>query len=116
MNTPPMDGRRVPVEVLRGFVADIFAAVPVPADDAQLIADLLIETELRGVVSHGVLQVERYVKNYKEGMTNTHPEIKVLREGPTTAALSGEGGWGSLWAPRRCGWRLTRPSRPGWGR
>jgi LDH2 family malate/lactate/ureidoglycolate dehydrogenase len=98
MNTPPMDGRRVPVEVLRGFVADIFAAVPVPADDAQLIADLLIETELRGVVSHGVLQVERYVKNYKEGMTNTHPEIKVLREGPTTAALSGEGGAGD-----RCG-------------
>ena len=94
MNTPPTDGRRVPVEVLRGFVADIFAAVPVPADDAQLIADLLIETELRGVASHGVLQVERYVENYKEGMTNTHPEIKILREGPTTAALSGEGGLG----------------------
>ena len=59
MNTPPADGRRVPVEELRGLVAEIFAAVPVPAADAQLIADLLIDTELRGLVSHGVLQGER---------------------------------------------------------
>jgi len=94
MNTPPADGRRVPVEELRGLVAEIFAAVPVPAADAQLIADLLIDTELRGVVSHGVLQVERYVTNFREGMTNTHPQVKVLREGPTTAALSAEGGLG----------------------
>ncbi|MCH2662589.1 Ldh family oxidoreductase, partial [bacterium] len=65
MNAPPSDGRRVPVEDLRDFVAGIFAAVPVPAADAVLIADLLIDTELRGVVSHGVLQVERYVTNFK---------------------------------------------------
>ena len=94
MNAPPSDGRRVPVEDLRDFLVSIFAAVPVPAEDAMLIADLLIDTELRGVVSHGVLQVERYVTNFKEGMTNTHPEVKVLREGPTTAALSAEGGLG----------------------
>ena len=94
MNAPPSDGRRVPVEDLRDFVAGIFAAVPVPVADAVLIADLLIDTELRGVVSHGVLQVERYVTNFKDGMTNTHPAVKVLREGPTTAALSAEGGLG----------------------
>ena len=29
MNAPPSDGRRVPVEDLRDFVAGIFAAVPV---------------------------------------------------------------------------------------
>ena len=94
MNTPPNNGRRVPAEILRDFVGEIFAAVPVPPDDARLIAELLIDTELRGVVSHGVLQVERYVKNYKEQMTNTQPTIRILREGPTTAALSGDGGLG----------------------
>ena len=96
MNVPPTDGIRVPVEPLRELVAGIFASVPVPEDHARLIADLLIDTELRGVVSHGVQQVERYVRSYQAGTTNTDPNVQVLREGPATAALNGDGGLGMI--------------------
>ena len=96
MNVPPTDGIRVPVEPLRELAADIFARVPVPEDHARLIADRLIDTELRGVVSHGVGQVERYVRSYQAGTTNTHPDVRVLREGPATAALDGDGGLGMI--------------------
>ena len=96
MNIPPQDGIRVPVEALRGLVATIFEKVPISPEHARLIADLLIDTELRGVVSHGVMQVERYVRSYQEGKTNTHPEIRVLKEGPVTAALDGNGGLGMI--------------------
>lgn len=96
MNIPPADGIRVPVENLRRLVRDIYAAVPIPPEHAHLIADLLIDTELRGVVSHGVMQVERYVRAYQEGRTNPDPRTRVLREGPVTAALSGDGGLGMI--------------------
>jgi LDH2 family malate/lactate/ureidoglycolate dehydrogenase len=96
MNIPPKDGIRVPVESLRHLVRDIYAAVPIPMEHAHLIADLLIDTELRGVVSHGVMQVERYVRAFQEGRTNPDPRIRILREGPVTAALSGDGGLGMI--------------------
>ena len=100
MNFPPTDGIRVAVEDLRELVAGIFRRVPIPEDHAQLIADLLIDTELRGVVSHGVGQVERYVRSYQEGRTNTHPNVRVLKEGPVTVALSGDGGLGMIVATK----------------
>ncbi len=94
MNVPPVDGTRVAATDLRTLVGDIFKEVPIPEEHALLIAELLVDTDLRGVVSHGVLQVDRYVRSYQEGKTNTHPQIRVLREGPVTAALSGDGGLG----------------------
>lgn len=94
MNVPPTDGITVDPEALRTLVAGIFGAVPVPEEHAELFARLLVDTDLRGVVSHGVLQVERYVRGFQEGTINPFPEIEVLREGPATAALSGGGGLG----------------------
>lgn len=100
MNIPPTDGIRVPVEKLRILVRDIYTAVPIPPEHARLIADLLIDTELRGVVSHGVMQVERYVRGYQEGTINPDPQIRVLRESSVPAALSGDGGLGMIVATK----------------
>jgi len=100
MNVPPTDGIRVAVEDLRRLVACIFGKVPIPQDHAQLIADLLIDTELRGRVSHGVVLVERYVRNYQQGQINTHPNVQVLTEGPVTAAISGDGCLGMIVATK----------------
>jgi LDH2 family malate/lactate/ureidoglycolate dehydrogenase len=100
VNVPPTDGIRVPVEDLRRLVSRIYEAVPLPLEHARLIADLLVDTELRGVVSHGVAQVERYVRSFQERRANPDPSIKVLHESPTTAALSGDGGLGMIVATR----------------
>ncbi len=115
MNVPPTDGKRVPVEDLRRLVSEIYQAVPLPGEHAGLIADLLIDTELRGVVSHGVLQVERYVRSFQEGRTNPDPSIRVLHEGPTTAALSGDGGLGMIVAARAMQMAIARAKELGVG-
>ena len=100
MNVSPTDGIRVPAEDLRALVVDIFVKVPIPGEHAELIAALLVDTDLRGVVSHGVNSVERYVRSFQEGKANTHPQVQVLKEGPVTAALSGDGGMGMMVAAR----------------
>jgi len=115
MNVPPTDGIRVPVEDLRELVACIFRKVPVPEEHARLIADLLVDTELRGVVSHGVAAVERYVRSYQEGRTNTHPEVRVLKEGPVTAALSGDGGLGMIVGTRAMRLAIAKARETGVG-
>lgn len=96
MNTPPPDATFIAVESLRAFLYQLFARVPIPEAHAQLVADLLIDTDLRGVTSHGVVQVERYIRGYQEGRCNKTPEIEMLKEGGATAALNGDGGLGFI--------------------
>lgn len=115
MNVPPKDGFRVPVEELRGLVRAIYEAVPLPAEHARLIADLLVDTELRGAVSHGVMQVERYVRSFQEGRANPDPTIRVLHEGPATAALSGDGGLGMIVATRAMQMAIAKAKECGVG-
>jgi len=115
MNVPPTDGIRVPVEDLRGLVACIFKKVPIPEAHAQLIANLLIDTELRGVVSHGVRQVERYVRSYQTDRTNSHPNVRVLKEGPVTAALTGDGGLGMIVATKATQMAIAKAREMGVG-
>ena len=115
MNVPPKDGIRVPVEDLRRLVREIYEAVPLPPEHARLIADLLVDTELRGVVSHGVMQVERYVRSFQEGRANPDPTIRVLREGPATAALNGDGGLGMIVATQAMQMAIARAKELGVG-
>jgi len=115
MNIPPEDGRRLPVEELRSLVAEIFLAVPIAEEHARLIADLLIDTELRGVVSHGVQNVERYTRSFQNGGLNTRPETRTLSEGPVTAALSGEGGLGMIAATQAMRMAVTKARELGVG-
>jgi LDH2 family malate/lactate/ureidoglycolate dehydrogenase len=115
MNIAPTDGIRVPMENLRTLVADIFKKVPIPEEHAELIAELLVDTDLRGVVSHGVNSVERYVRSFQEGKANTHPDVQVLREGPVTAALSGDGGMGMMVANRAMGLAIAKAKELGVG-
>ena len=91
MNTAPTDGVVVDAVELRRLVEQIFIAVPIPEEHADVIAQMLVDTDLRGVVSHGVTSVERYVRVFQERTTNPNPKIKLLAEGSATAALSGVG-------------------------
>ena len=108
MNVPPTDGIRVAVPDLEELVVEIFKAVPIPEDHARLIAAKLVECDLRGVVSHGVLQVHRYVRSFQDGSVNPNPRIRVLQEGPATAALTGDGGLGYLVATRAMEMAIAR--------
>jgi LDH2 family malate/lactate/ureidoglycolate dehydrogenase len=115
MNVPPTDGVTVHPQVLQKLVGDIFGAVPVPEEHAELIARLLVDTDLRGVVSHGVLQVERYARGFQKRTINPLPEIEVLRDGPATAALSGDGGLGIVVASEAMGMAIEKARACGVG-
>ena len=42
------------IDVLRQFMKDVFVGLEVPDEDAEIIADVLITSDLRGVDSHGM--------------------------------------------------------------
>jgi LDH2 family malate/lactate/ureidoglycolate dehydrogenase len=89
------------VDDLRAFTEAVFRAVGVPAGDAAVTTDNLIESNLRGVDSHGITRVlVPYIRRIQKGLVQPVTQVTVMRERPATALLDGGGGLGQVVASR----------------
>jgi len=86
--------RIVQAESMRQFCISAFKTVRLSQDHAELLTDALIQADLRGVNSHGVIRVPGYIKGYKTGGINPQPSIKVAKESGATAVMDGDDGIG----------------------
>jgi LDH2 family malate/lactate/ureidoglycolate dehydrogenase len=77
-------------ERLRTLAADIFARAGMAADQARLVADVLVWAELRGMGSHGVMRVPRYVELMRKGDLNVRPNMKISSETAATVLLDAD--------------------------
>jgi len=80
--------------VLLKFCTRIFEKTGVPTEHARLAAANLIEADLRGVFSHGVVRLPIYVKRLLDGGTNPKAKVSILRQTRTTAVVDGDNGLG----------------------
>lgn len=72
-------------ERLKAFVIDIFIAVGVARNIAERTADHLVDANLAGVDSHGVLRAPDYVAMVRAGKMACEDRIEVVREFAATA-------------------------------
>jgi len=79
--SPTTPGCRVPAAELEAFVAALFEAVDVPPADAATAAAGLVDADLGGVESHGVLRTSIYVERVRKGLVNARPELTAERDG-----------------------------------
>jgi L-2-hydroxycarboxylate dehydrogenase (NAD+) len=89
-----------PIERLREFSTRVFIACGVPDDDARVAADVLASADLRGIDTHGVARLAQYVEMFRQGRINPRPDIRVVRESPSTATVDGDNGLGLVVGPR----------------
>jgi ureidoglycolate dehydrogenase (NAD+) len=86
----------VPYEELKRSCSTKLQEAGVPANHADIVADVLIHADARGVTSHGVLRTEHYVKRVQEGGLNVNPNFSVKDTGPVTAIFDGDDGLGHV--------------------
>jgi len=79
---------------LSSFCTQVFIDLGVTKEDAEVTADNLVQADLRAIPSHGVARLMRYVNGIKNGKILPKVKPKIIRETPTTAAVSGENGLG----------------------
>lgn len=94
MNRPPESFTTVTEDRLLTAAAACFAAAGMPSDHAGTVARLLVNSDLRGVRSHGTRQVNGYCRQLGEGILNPQPVIRVVRETAAVVAVDGDGGLG----------------------
>ncbi|MBT2653158.1 MULTISPECIES: ureidoglycolate dehydrogenase [Oceanobacillus] len=72
----------------------VFEKYGIEEEIANIITDVLVHANLRGVDSHGVLRVEHYIKRIKEGGINPKPVLQETDTSPSTSILDGDNGFG----------------------
>ena len=80
---------------LHAFVRRSLAATSVRDDDARLVADVLVASDLRGIESHGVARLERfYVDRIRDGTIDPQARERVVRETGTSLAVDAQNALG----------------------
>ena len=87
---------RLPAEQLEGWVRDLLEGAGLVEEAAALVARSLVETNLRGIDSHGVLRVPIYVERLRAGLLNDDPEPFVVSEDGAVAVVDADGGPGQV--------------------
>ena len=88
--------RLVSAKALKDFCVEVLVKVDVPQDEAVEIIDNLVEADLRGVESHGVVRMPIYVQRLAAKATNPRPNIQIVHETPSTAVVDGDNGMGQI--------------------
>ncbi len=74
---------------LRRFCEQVLVKLGVPPEDARVTTDVLVLADLRGIDSHGVARLGRYVGGLKAGYMKPHDESRILKETKATALIDG---------------------------
>ncbi|MBT6144050.1 MAG: Ldh family oxidoreductase, partial [Gemmatimonadetes bacterium] len=80
MNQPPENFVIVVESRLLTFAQECFAAAGAPPEHAKILSRLLVNSDLRGVRSHGTRQVDGYCRAFEEGILNPDPQVRVISD------------------------------------
>jgi L-2-hydroxycarboxylate dehydrogenase (NAD+) len=100
---------------LENFMRDVFIGLGVPKEDAEIIANVLITSDLRGIDSHGIQRCKMYYDRIKAGMYEVNTQIDIIKDGPTTALLDGNCGMGHVIAYKAMKMAIEKAKQYGLG-
>ncbi len=84
----------VRADALKSFCIQVFEKLGVPPQDARATADNLVQANLRGIDSHGVARLARYVNGLRQGVMLAQPRESITVETPTTVTIDAGAGLG----------------------
>src|SRR2546430_16976636 len=87
---------RIAAAALAAFIKRAFEAAGLRSEDATVVADLMVEADLRGSDTHGVIRLPLYLRRLKAGGIKARPDIRIARDRPATALVDGDNGTGHL--------------------
>ena len=87
----------VPWELMNDFMIDVFKAYGVPQEDAKICADVLLESDRRGIESHGCNRFKPiYIDRIVKGTLLPKTDLEIVKETPTTLVMDAHDGMGMV--------------------
>ncbi len=90
------DGRRFPADTVVAHGVNIMRANDVPDDDARLVAESLVTSDMWGHPSHGMLRLPWYVARLQSGVMRPVTETETVSSFGSVTVLDGHDGIGQV--------------------
>jgi LDH2 family malate/lactate/ureidoglycolate dehydrogenase len=84
----------VPAKQIREQLLSVLRAWGMSEAHAETTAEMMLETDLRGVDSHGISMLPTYDREFRAGRLNMRPSFKTVREGPAMALIDADASLG----------------------
>lgn len=81
---------RVAAGKIEAQLVSVFEAWGMSSEHAAVTAQMMVETDLRGVDSHGISMLPTYDKEFRAGRLNMRPQWKVVRDRPSMARIDAD--------------------------
>lgn len=98
---------------LERFSTALFESAGVPSPEAQIVAGHLVEANLGGHDSHGILRIPQYVDAVRCGRVKLGVRPKILSEADSTLTLDGQLGFGQVAAREAMDLAIGKARRSG---
>ena len=105
-----------PWELITDFVVDSFVGYGVPGNEAEICADVLLESDKRGIESHGCNRFKPiYLDRIKAGIQSATTNFEIIKETETTAVVDGHNGMGQVIGTRAMKLAIEKAKKYGMG-
>lgn len=105
--------RMIKSEDLWRFSNAVLEKMTVPRKEGEIVSTALIDADLRGIETHGVVRLPQYVTLIKNGTINPKPQIKMIGESATHSLWDNDYGMGFLGSVKAMGLCIEKAKREG---
>ncbi|MGH7246849.1 MAG: Ldh family oxidoreductase [Pseudomonadota bacterium] len=98
----------IPAEALQALVARVFVAAGLSPRAARAVADGLVEADLEGSPSHGVMLTDMYVDRIRRGSVSTHERAVIVSDRDGAVVLDARHALGQLTGDQAIGLAVER--------
>lgn len=105
----------VSVQEARRFAQDAFFVYGIPKEEALIFSDVLVESDMLGVMTHGLIRLPEYLERIKNGGMEKSLNLEVLHNWPWGGALDAGNGIGHVAAYMGMQWVIKKAKTLGIG-
>jgi LDH2 family malate/lactate/ureidoglycolate dehydrogenase len=87
---------RIRFDKLRDFCRQAYIKAGVPEDEAEIAAHLLVQSDLCGVETHGVMRLPIYITRLQKNYVRKRCEFNILKQRGATAYVTAKGSMGHV--------------------
>jgi LDH2 family malate/lactate/ureidoglycolate dehydrogenase len=102
-------------KLLKNFIKDVFIKLGASKRHAEIVSDVLITSDLRGIDSHGIQRLRTYYERTKQGIYNVKTKVKIIKDTKTTAVIDGGFGLGPVIAYKSMKLAIKKAKKYGLG-
>jgi LDH2 family malate/lactate/ureidoglycolate dehydrogenase len=102
-----------PADVIERFAGALLEAAGAPPDNAALTAEALVDADIEGLASHGLMQLPNYLERIERGSVDPAAEGEIVIDLGSRLTIDAGNGLGQVTAERACEIAIARAAEHG---